>query len=525
MDQLKAEAETESATDTKPAKRAKSKGRARIAASAKTARPRVDDYFGDWKQREALVQEMIPVIGRLFSQRNVGVYIYGRPVHNRSVTFIMKSHRFVRQVERNEMSEFETHPILMAMAELDLWHARIDLGKLTVKFMELDAKNPGAMSPAVFVRRELSYLDGVRKRPSDHSTDVVLYGFGRIGRLCARLLLERTSTGEDMRLKAIVVRPGVEGDLVKRGNLFTADSVHGAFQGTLRIDEENNALIANGNVIKVIYANSPDEIDYTEYGIDNALIIDNTGKWRDEAGLSLHLKSKGASKVLLTAPGKGDLKNIVYGINDDLIEADDRIVSAASCTTNAVVPVLKVIQDEFGIERGHIETVHAYTNDQNLIDNYHKGARRGRGAAMNMVLTETGAAKAAVKAIPELEGKLTGNAVRVPVPNVSMAIMNLSLERETCKDELNEFLRDIALHSNLQNQISFTQSEDAVSSDFVGTREAAIVDSIATVASGRNCVLYLWYDNEFGYCAQVVRTVYKMAGILYRHYPREEAAA
>ncbi len=525
MDQLKAEAESESATDTKPAKRAKPKGRARIAASAKTARPRVDDYFGDWKQREALVQEMIPVIGRLFSQRNVGVYIYGRPVHNRSVTFIMKSHRFVRQVERNEMSEFETHPILMAMAELDLWHARIDLGKLTVKFMELDAKNPGAMSPAVFVRRELSYLDGVRKRPSDHSTDVVLYGFGRIGRLCARLLLERTSTGEDMRLKAIVVRPGVEGDLVKRGNLFTADSVHGAFQGTLRIDEENNALIANGNVIKVIYANSPDEIDYTEYGIDNALIIDNTGKWRDEAGLSLHLKSKGASKVLLTAPGKGDLKNIVYGINDDLIEADDRIVSAASCTTNAVVPVLKVIQDEFGIERGHIETVHAYTNDQNLIDNYHKGARRGRGAAMNMVLTETGAAKAAVKAIPELEGKLTGNAVRVPVPNVSMAIMNLSLERETCKDELNEFLRDIALHSNLQNQISFTQSEDAVSSDFVGTREAAIVDSIATVASGRNCVLYLWYDNEFGYCAQVVRTVYKMAGILYRHYPREEAAA
>ena len=525
MDQLKAEAESESVTDTKPAKRAKPKGRARIAASAKTARPRVDDYFGDWKQREALVQEMIPVIGRLFSQRNVGVYIYGRPVHNRSVTFIMKSHRFVRQVERNEMSEFETHPILMAMAELDLWHARIDLGKLTVKFMELDAKNPGAMSPAVFVRRELSYLDGVRKRPSDHSTDVVLYGFGRIGRLCARLLLERTSTGEDMRLKAIVVRPSVEGDLVKRANLFTADSVHGAFQGTLRIDEENNALIANGNVIKVIYANSPDEIDYTEYGIDNALIIDNTGKWRDEAGLSLHLKSKGASKVLLTAPGKGDLKNIVYGINDDLIEADDRIVSAASCTTNAVVPVLKVIQDEFGIERGHIETVHAYTNDQNLIDNYHKGARRGRGAAMNMVLTETGAAKAAVKAIPELEGKLTGNAVRVPVPNVSMAIMNLSLERETCKDELNEFLRDIALHSNLQNQISFTQSEDAVSSDFVGTREAAIVDSIATVASGRNCVLYLWYDNEFGYCAQVVRTVYKMAGILYRHYPREEAAA
>ena len=497
----------------------------RGAAPANPRRPRVDDYFSDWKQREALVQEMIPVIGRLFSQRNVGVYIYGRPVHNRSVTFIMKSHRFVRQVERNEMSEFETHPVLMAMAELDLWHARIDLGKLTVRYMELDAANPGALSPAVFARRELGYLDGIRKRPSGRSQDVVLFGFGRIGRLCARLLVERTSTGEDMRLRAVVVRPGGEGDLTKRANLFTADSVHGAFQGTLRVDEENKALIANGNVIKVIYANSPEEIDYTRYGIDDALVIDNTGKWRDEAGLSRHLQAKGAGKVLLTAPGKGDLKNIVYGINDDLIEADDKIVTAASCTTNAVVPVLKVIQDEFGIERGHIETVHAYTNDQNLIDNYHKGARRGRGAAMNMVLTETGAAKAAVKAIPELAGKLTANAIRVPVPNVSVAIMNLTLDRETSREELNEFLRDIALHSNLQNQISYTQSEDAVSSDFVGTREAAIVDAIATVASGRNCVLYLWYDNEFGYCAQVVRTVYKMAGILYRHYPREEASA
>ncbi len=491
--------------------------------SAPRHRPKVDDYFRNWKQREALAQEMIPVIGRLFSQRNVGVYIYGRPVHNRSVTFIMKSHRFVRQVERNEMSEFESHPILMAMSKLDLWHARIDLGKLAARYMELKARDPGAVSPDVFVRRELRYLDGVRERPSDHSQDVVLYGFGRIGRLCARLLLERTSTGEDMRLRAIVVRPGVPGDLVKRANLFTADSVHGAFQGTLRIDEANNALIANGNVIKVIYANAPDEVDYTAHGIDDALIIDNTGKWRDAEGLSLHLRAKGAGKVLLTAPGKGELKNIVYGINDDLIEPDDRIITAASCTTNAVVPVLKVIQDEFGIERGHIETVHAYTNDQNLIDNYHKGARRGRGAAMNMVLTETGAAKAAVKAIPELAGRLTANAIRVPVPNVSMAIMNLTLGREASREELNEYLRRIALHSELQNQISYTQSEDAVSSDFVGTREAAIVDSIATVAGGKNCVLYLWYDNEFGYCAQVARIVYKMAGIRYRHYPREQA--
>jgi glyceraldehyde 3-phosphate dehydrogenase len=486
-------------------------------------RPSIDDYFGDWKQREALVQEMIPVIGRLFSKRNVGIYIYGRPLHNRSVTFIMKSHRFVRQIERNEMSEFETHPVLIALAKLDLWHAQIDLGKLTVSFMEqLNSKGGDAQDVDAFVGTKLNYLVGISEAPIKKPQDVVLYGFGRIGRLMARLLVERTSTPDIMRLRAIVVRPGQAGDLQKRASLFTSDSVHGAFQGTLRVDDENNCLIANGNVLKVIYANSPEEIDYTKYGIDDALIIDNTGKWRDKAGLSLHLQSKGAAKVLLTAPGKGDLKNIVYGINDDQMNSDDKIVTAASCTTNAIAPVLKVVNDEFGIINGHVETVHAYTNDQNLIDNYHKGSRRGRSAVLNMVLTETGAAKAVVKAIPELKGKLTGNAIRVPIPNVSMAIMNLTLERETSKEELNEFLRNIALHSKLQDQISYTESKDAVSSDFVGTREAGIVDSNATIVNGRSCVLYLWYDNEFGYCCQVGRMVYKMAGINLSQYPLEE---
>jgi len=486
-------------------------------------RPNVEDYFGDWKQREALVQEMIPVIGRLFSQRNVGIYIYGRPLHNRSVTFIMKSHRFVRQVERNEMSEFETHPMLMAMAELDLWHSQIDLGKLTVRYMEHQKNNQDSCMPVRdFVLKEMGYLDGVKEKPIEKSQDVVLYGFGRIGRLMARLLIERTSTGEVMRLRAIVVRPGGKDDLEKRADLFTSDSVHGAFQGTLRVDKENRCLIANGNVIQVIYADNPEEIDYTDYGISQALIIDNTGKWRDEKGLSLHLKSNGASKVILTAPGKGDLKNIVYGINDHQMTDDDKIITAASCTTNAIAPVLKVINDKFGIEHGHVETVHAYTNDQNLIDNYHKGSRRGRSAALNMVLTETGAASAVVKAVPELEGKLTGNAVRVPIPNVSMAIMNLSLSVSTTKEEVNEFLRDIALHSKLQNQISYTQSPDAVSSDFVGTREAGIVDSNATIVKDNHCVLYLWYDNEFGYCCQVGRMVYKMAGVRYQFYPQED---
>lgn len=486
-------------------------------------RPSLDDYFGDWKQREALAQEMIPIVGRLYSQRNVGIFVYGRALHNRSVANIMKSHRFVRQVGRNEMSEFESYPVLLAVAKLDLSYCQIDLGKLTVNFMEhQEAAGDKTLSVDDFVKQELSYLIGVHTKPIDKSQDVVLYGFGRIGRLIARLMVERISTGEVMRLKAIVVRPGKDGDLEKRASLFNNDSVHGTFQGTLRIDKENSCLIANGNVIKVIYAKNPGDIDYTQYGINDALVIDNTGMWRDEEGLSQHLQAKGVSKVALTAPGKGDLKNIVYGINDDQILPTDRIITAASCTTNAIAPVLKLVNDKFGVKHGHVETVHAYTNDQNLIDNYHSGNRRGRSAALNMVLTETGAAKAVVKAVPELEGKLTGNAVRVPIPNVSMAILSLNLEKATTKEELNEFLRLIALNSHLQNQIAYTQDLDAVSSDFVGTREACIVDSTATIVSENNCVLYLWYDNEFGYCNQVIRMVYKMAGVKYRVYPIEE---
>jgi glyceraldehyde 3-phosphate dehydrogenase len=225
--------------------------------------------------------------------------------------------------------------------------------------------------------------------------------------------------------------------------------------------------------------------------------------------------------VLLTAPAGDDIPNIVYGVNDDQITDDRQIISAASCTTNAIVPILKSVSDEFGINCGHVETVHAYTNDQNLIDNYHKGDRRGRSAPLNMVLTSTGAAKAVVKVIPELKGKLTGNAIRVPTPNVSMAILNLQLGRETLVQELNEFLRQKALHSSLQQQIGYTVSSEAVSTDFVGSRQACVMDSRATIVEGNSCVLYCWYDNEFGYSCQVVRCLEKFAGVVWRSYPLE----
>ena len=483
-------------------------------------RPRPDDYFKNWKEREALAEGMIPLVGRLSREKNVKCYMYGRTLVNRSVLQIMKDHRYVRQVEGNELSEFETYPVFNHLAGLDLGPAHIDVGRLAVRFQEEGVA--AGLSLEQFVERELADLIGNQIKPLEQPQDVVLYGFGRIGRLMARILIEKTDGGDCLRLRAIVVRKGkAPNDLVKRVSLLRRDSVHGAFDGTIRVDEERQSFIANGNEIKVIYADSPDNIDYTEYGISNAIIIDNTGAWRDEAGLSQHLKSKGASKVILTAPGKGSLKNIVAGINSDQIEPTDTIISAASCTTNAIAPPLKAMDDKFGIVAGHVETVHAYTNDQNLTDNYHKASRRGRSAPLNMVITETGAATAVGKVLPQLVGKLTGNAIRVPTPNVSMAILNLTLGRESSKEEVNEFMRNQALHSSLRRQIDYTASPEIVSTDFVGSRHACIFDAQATIVNGKQAVLYLWYDNEFGYSCQVHRILERMAGINFAVYPRE----
>lgn len=458
-----------------------------------------------WQERQELAERMVPMIGRMYRENGVTVRIYGRPLMNASTIDILKAHRFVKQFEGEGLDIRESFPLFEAIAAMQLKACRIDLGELAVAYR----KDGGELQ--AFLDAKLANVQG--ENADDEPRDVVLYGFGRIGRLLARLLIERTGHGQKMRLRAIVVRNGGAGDLQKRASLLRRDSVHGPFNGTITVDEENNALIANGSYIQVIYANAPESIDYTAYGIDNAIVVDNTGVWRDRDGLGRHLQAKGTAKALLTAPGKGDIKNIVYGVNNNMITPDDCILSAASCTTNAITPVLKAIYDEYGIDNGHVETVHSFTNDQNLIDNYHKAERRGRAAPLNMVITETGAAKAVSKALPELEGKLTGNAIRVPTPNVSMAIMNLNLGRETSKEEINEFLRETALHSCLSEQIDYTSSTELVSTDLVGSRHAGVVDSQATIVAGSRVTLYVWYDNEFGYSCQVMRVVADMAGI------------
>jgi glyceraldehyde 3-phosphate dehydrogenase len=477
-----------------------------------------EQCLGEWIEREALAEAMIPLIGQIYRNNNVVTSIYGRSLINRSVIEILKAHRFARhrQTDASELSVHETYPLLKAMSELKLGPASVDMGKLAVKFKESGA----GRSAEQFVREEMADVVGQQNAAPRKGTDVVLYGFGRIGRLLARILIEKAGSGEGLRLRAIVVRKGATNDLVKRASLLRRDSVHGSFDGIIHVDDVANTLTVNGNLIQVIYAKNPTDVDYTQYGIENALLVDNTGVWRDAEGLGQHLQCPGIGRVVLTAPGKGKLKNIVHGINHGEINADDKIVSAASCTTNAIVPVLKAVNDKFGIVNGHVETVHSYTNDQNLIDNFHKGDRRGRSAALNMVITETGAATAAAKALPELAGKLTGNAIRVPTPNVSMAILNLNLEHPATREEMNEYLRHMALHSDLSRQIDYVASQEVVSTDFVGSRYAGVVDAEATICNDNRAVLYVWYDNEFGYSCQVVRVMEDMAGVNPPSFPQ-----
>ncbi|WP_329191555.1 glyceraldehyde-3-phosphate dehydrogenase [Streptomyces sp. NBC_01435] len=476
-----------------------------------------DDSFTSWKNREEIAESMIPVIGKLHRERDVTVLLHSRSLVNKSVVSILKTHRFARQIAGEELSVTDTLPFLQALTTLDLGPSQIDIGMLAATY----AADERGLSVAEFTAEAVAGATGANKIERGDGRDVVLYGFGRIGRLVARLLIEKAGSGNGLRLRAIVVRQGggrpVE-DLVKRASLLRRDSIHGQFQGTITVDEAKNTIVANGNEIKVIYANDPSEVDYTAYGIKDAILIDNTGKWRDREGLSNHLRP-GIDKVVLTAPGKGDVPNIVHGVNHDTIKPDEQILSCASCTTNAIVPPLKAMADEYGVLRGHVETVHSFTNDQNLLDNYHKADRRGRSAPLNMVITETGAASAVAKALPELKAPITGSSIRVPVPDVSIAILSLRLGRETTRDEVLDYLRNVSLTSPLKRQIDFTTAPDAVSSDFMGSRHASIVDAGATKVDGDNAILYLWYDNEFGYSCQVIRVVQHVSGVEYPTYP------
>ena len=446
--------------------------------------------------------EFIKIISDLWYDKSIELVLFRNQLIDKNVSEIINLHEYAGAFVEKPINVFDSVEIASAIVDLDLPPSRIDIGKLTYEYHLEDDKYNDAKA---FV---IDKLKNAKNYQEIKPKDVVLYGFGRIGRLLARELMSKIGKGQQLRLRAIVTRDKNDAVLLeKRASLLRYDSVHGDFNGSVIADPENNALLINGTTVHIITANTPEEIDYTAFGIEDALVIDNTGAFTTEEALKRHLTSKGADKVLLTAPGKG-VPNIVYGVNHEDYNPDEvSIFSAASCTTNAITPVLKAVEDTLGVVKGHLETIHAYTNDQNLVDNMHKKYRRGRAAALNMVITETGAGSAVAKALPALAGKLTSNAIRVPVPNGSLVVLNLEVGKETSIEEVNNIMKKYALEGDLVEQIKYSLNNELVSSDIVGTSAPAIFDSNATIVSGdgKNIVMYVWYDNEYGYSHQVIR--------------------
>jgi len=467
--------------------------------------------FQSWIEKEKRAIQLINIVGQLWLDKSIELVLFRKPLFDVSSSEILSFHQYAKEVSGKNISIYETLELATTIANSNLAPSRIDIGRLATEW--LDDNNTPIQD---FIIKKLSKHIG-KDKISLKPKDVVLFGFGRIGRIAARELVLQAGKGEQLRLRAIVTRSKGDGELIKRAELLRTDSVHGPFNGTIMEDFENHALIINGQTIYFIEAEQPEDIDYTVYGIHDALLIDNTGIFREREGLSKHLQSKGITKVLLTAPAKGDVLNIVTGVNDTGVDFNnENILSNASCTTNAIVPVLKLIDDALGVEKGHIETIHSYTNDQNLLDNYHKKYRRGRAAALNMVITETGADRAIAKVLPHLGGKLTGNAVRVPTPNVSLAILNLSLNKVSSKEEIGEILKQASLFGNLSEQIEYSISNELVSTDLIGNSHSAIIDGPATIMAkdNKSVVIYVWYDNEYGYTRQVIRLAKKIAGVV-----------
>ena len=466
------------------------------------SKPTYESEIAFQSDRRKAAVEFIKIVSDLWHDNAIELVLFRNPLLDQNVSEILKLHDYAGEFVQKPISIFDSVEMARAIKVLNLPASKLDIGKLTFEFHKEDISNHNT---AVFLSKKLNTAKHQQKlKPKD----VVLYGFGRIGRLVARELMGKSGGGSQLRLRAIVTRDKIsQSSLEKRAALLRSDSVHGDFNGTVRVDTKLQALIINGMTVYIISATKPEDIDYTIYGINQALIIDNTGAFRDQKALNRHLDSKGAAKVLLTAPGKG-IPNIVHGVNH-LEHSPEKVTifSAASCTTNAITPVLKVVEEALGIVHGHLETIHAYTNDQNLVDNMHSKYRRGRAAALNMVITETGAGKAVSKALPALENKLTSNAIRVPVPNGSLAILNLEITKQTTLKKINSLIKTAALSGDLVEQIKYEFNDELVSSDIVGCAAPSIYDSKATIvgSNGKNIILYVWYDNEFGYSHQVIR--------------------
>ena len=457
---------------------------------------------------------LIKSVGDLLYNKGIELVLFRRHLIDKNVSEILRLHQYARDFVKKPINIFDSAQLANQLTNMDLAPAKIDIGKLTFEYL---TKKDNTINLEDFLNQKIGFIKNSTDK-TQTSKDVVLYGFGRIGRLCARELIKQAGKGQQLRLKGIILRKIDATSLHKRCALLRQDSVHGNFSSSIQINEKELSIIINGQ--KIQFFDEKTKHTLKEHGINDALLIDNTGIFKNKEELSQHLQIDQINRVLLTAPGRG-IANIVYGVNHQKIDIDsDLIISAASCTTNAIAPILKVISEHNNIEKGHIETIHAYTNDQNLLDNMHSKNRRGRSAAVNMVITSTGAGKAVTKVIPNLLNKLTANAIRVPTPNGSLAILNLDLTTVMSMEEVNELIRKAALEGPLVNQIKFSMNPELVSSDIIGSAGAAIFDSPATIVSqdGKSIILYVWYDNEYGYTKQVIRLAKYISKVRRLHY-------
>ena len=331
-------------------------------------------------------------------------------------------------------------------------------------------------------------------------TKVAINGFGRIGRLVARAILERPDSG----LELVTINDLA--DAKSNAWLFSRDSVHGKYPGTVAADGDD--IVVDGKRIKVTKERDPANLPHAAQGID--LVLECTGFFTDRESAQKHIDA-GAKKVLISAPGKNVDLTVVYGVNHDKLEAGHTIVSNASCTTNCLAPVAKVLNDAIGIERGLMTTVHAYTNDQKILDQIHSDLRRARAAAMSMIPTTTGAARAVGEVLPELKGKLDGSSVRVPVPDGSLIDLTFTPKRDTTKEEVNSILKAASEDGPLKGVLAFSD-EPLVSIDIVHTPYSSTVDSLETaVIDGKLVRVVSWYDNEWGFSNRMVDTAAAMA--------------
>ena len=329
---------------------------------------------------------------------------------------------------------------------------------------------------------------------------VAINGFGRIGRLVARAVLEQSNGA----LELVAIND--LGDAESNAWLFKRDSVHGKYPG--EVSAEGNELVVDGKRIRVTAERDPANLPHAELGVD--IVLECTGFFTDKASCQKHLDA-GAKKVLISAPGKNVDLTVVYGVNHDKLTAEHTIVSNASCTTNCLAPVAKVLNDAIGIERGLMTTVHAYTNDQKILDQIHPDLRRARAAAMSMIPTTTGAARAVAEVLPELKGKLDGSAIRVPVPDVSLIDLTFTPSRDTTREEVNAVLKAASESGRLVGVLDWSD-EPLVSIDLQHTPASSTVDSLETaVIDGKLVRVVSWYDNEWGFSNRMVDTATAMA--------------